>query len=167
MKKKLLISAISLILSLTVILAVGAFTAFATGEENGAQNQGEVAGDPAVTPETPETPEPQADQPAAETPAETAAENQPAAEPEQEQIYEYIYGYDEDVTSTYEEPQHLNELPEVEKAEVQEATAVVIPEVAVSDATMFSGIVMWLCVALGIAVIVGVMVSKRTVRRGA
>ena len=85
---------------------------------------------------------------------------------EQEPIYEYIYGYDEDVTTGYEEPEHLQELPQVNQGEVIEATAVVIPDVAVSDASLFSGIVMWLCVALGIAVLVGVLVSKRTMRRG-
>ncbi len=110
------------------------------------------------------------DQQPADQPADQPAE-QPQAQPETSapgngQLYEYIYGYSEDVTSAYEEPQHLSDLPEVSPSEVVEATAVVIPEVAVSDATMFSGIVMWLCVALGIAVIVGVLVSKRTLRRG-
>lgn len=85
---------------------------------------------------------------------------------EQEPIYEYIYGYDEDVTTGYEEPEHLQDLPQANQGEVVEATAVVIPDVAVSDASLFSGIVMWLCVALGIAVLVGVLVSKRTMRRG-
>ncbi len=85
---------------------------------------------------------------------------------EQEPIYEYIYDYDEDMTTGYEEPENLQELPEVNREEIVEATAVPIPDVAVSDASLFSGIVMWLCVALGIAVLVGVLVSKRTMRRG-
>lgn len=81
------------------------------------------------------------------------------------QWYDPIYGYEEDVTSAYEEPEHLGELPAVSPTQVVEATSVAIPVVAVSDASLFSGIVMWLCVALGIAVVVGVLVSRRT-RRG-
>ena len=161
-KTKLLSLVISLVLALSILTAVGAFTAFAVGEDGQpAQEdyQPEVPADPpADTPAAEETPQTPAEQPA-DTPQEPAPENEP--------LYEYIYDYSEDMTSAYEEPQYLNELPEVSRSDVQEATAVVIPEVAVSDATMFSGIVMWLCVALGIAVIVGVMVSKRTLRRGA
>ncbi len=69
-----------------------------------------------------------------------------------------IYGDDSD----YSEPEYLQDLPEVSDAEVQEATAVPMPDVAVSDATLTSGIIMWLCVAVGVSVVVGVMVSKRT-----
>ena len=72
----------------------------------------------------------------------------------------------EDDNSKYTEPEHLGELPTVSAQDVPEATAVVLPDVEVSDATLFSGIIMWLCVAVGIAVVVGVMVSKRTHRRG-
>ena len=80
-------------------------------------------------------------------------------------------GYNEAVEdptygSAYTEPEYLGELPTVNPAEIPQATAVVLPDVEVSDATLFSGIVMWLCVAVGIAVVVGVMVSKRTHRRG-
>ena len=79
-------------------------------------------------------------------------------------------GYDnviEDIGDTgYTEPEHLDELPTVSPYEVEEATAVVLPDVEVSDASLFSGIVMWLCVAVGVAVVIGVMVSKRTHRRG-
>ena len=77
---------------------------------------------------------------------------------------EYIDNID-DVDSDYEEPEHLDELPTVSSGEVVEATAVVLPDVEVTDASLFSGTVMWLCVAVGIAVVVGVMVSKRTRRR--
>lgn len=79
--------------------------------------------------------------------------------------YDYIYDYFNG-DSSYEEPDNLSDLPEAEDGQVVEATAVAIPAVAVSDATLFSGIVMWLCVALGIAVIVGVLVSRRTRRHG-
>ena len=174
MKNKRALSIIlSLILSLTVLVAAGAVTAFAVGEdEQQSVTESHQENPPADTPAADVTQQEQApvDQQPADQPAEQPAE-QPQAQPETSasgngQLYEYIYGYSEDVTSAYEEPQHLSDLPEVSPSEVVEATAVVIPEVAVSDATMFSGIVMWLCVALGIAVIVGVLVSKRTLRRG-
>ena len=60
----------------------------------------------------------------------------------------------------------LSDLPAVDYLDIIEATAVVLPDVEISDASLFSGLVMWLCVAVGIAVVVGVMVSKRTRRRG-
>lgn len=170
MKNKRALSIIlSLILSLTVLAAAGAVTAFAVGEdEQQSATEGYQENPPADTPAADVTQQEQA--PVDQQPADQPAE-QPQAQPETSapgngQLYEYIYGYSEDVTSAYEEPQHLSDLPEVSPSEVVEATAVVIPEVTVSDATMFSGIVMWLCVALGIAVIVGVLVSKRTLRRG-
>lgn len=155
----------SLILSLTLAVAAGAVTAFAVGEEEQQSvTEGYQETPPAET--QVETAAQQEQAPADEQPAEQpqAQPNNPA--PDNGQLYEYIYGYSEDVTSAYDEPQHLSDLPEVSSGEVVEATAVVIPDVAVSDATMFSGVVMWLCVALGIAVIVGVLVSKRTLRRG-
>lgn len=72
-----------------------------------------------------------------------------------------------DDRSTYTAPEHLDELPEAVDGDVVPATAVPVPQATVSNASLFSGIVMWLCVAVGIAVVVGVMVSKRTRRRGA
>ena len=68
--------------------------------------------------------------------------------------------------TTYTEPEYLDELPTAVTGEVIQATAVVIPRAEVTDASLLSGIIMWLCVAVGIAVVVGVMVSKRTHRRG-
>lgn len=73
---------------------------------------------------------------------------------------------EDDAVSTYEPNEHLNELPEVDAHEVVLATAVQIPHTEVSDASLMSGLIMWLCVAVGIAVVVGVMVSKRIKRRG-
>lgn len=178
---KLLLKLITLILALTVIMVIGAVSAFAVGEDevvgdNGAQQQQQ---------QEQQQEQQQQEQPQAVDPQQTPAQDEPAVQPDAEQpqvvetqeqaetsaparepMYEYIYGYSEDATSAYEAPQHLGDLPQVTSSEVVEATAVAIPDVAVSDATMFSGIVMWLCVALGIAVIVGVLVSKRTRRRG-
>lgn len=73
----------------------------------------------------------------------------------------------DDYTSSYVEPEYLDELPAVEAGEVIAATSVVLPDVEVSDASLLSGIIMWLCVAVGVAVVAGVMVSKRTRSRSA
>lgn len=72
-----------------------------------------------------------------------------------------------DNLSQYIPNDNLNNLPTVAAAEIVPATAEPLPDVAISDASLFSGIVMWLCVVVGISVIAGVMVSKRTHRKGA
>lgn len=72
-----------------------------------------------------------------------------------------------DNISQYTPDKNLSELPTVAPEEVPAATAEPLPDVEVSDATLFSGIIMWVCVAVGISVVAGVMVSKRTHRRGA
>lgn len=59
-----------------------------------------------------------------------------------------------------------DELPEVESQEVTEPTIAKIPELEVSDTSLIGGVIMWLCVALGIAVIAGVLVSQRTRQTG-
>ena len=169
---------ISLLLVLCCVGAVGMLTVFAEPEDGdtvvstvesapGEDQQSEQQNQPdpehgnAEQPQdTPSQPEPQDDQQ-----AEQPADNQIGWDDVYEPIQEYIYGND-GWDSTYSEPEHLSELPEANPGEVKSATAVVIPDVGVSDASMFSGIVMWLCVALGIAVVVGVLVSKRTRRRG-
>lgn len=166
--KKVLSIILSLILSLALLTAAGAVTALAVGEDEQSVSDGYQESPPEDTPAAEVTQQEQApaDEQPADQPAEQSQVQPETSAPDNGQLYEYIYGYSEDVTSAYEEPQYLADLPEVSPSEVVEATAVVIPDVAVSDATMFSGIVMWLCVALGIAVIVGVLVSKRTLRRG-
>lgn len=60
----------------------------------------------------------------------------------------------------YEE--YKDELPEVESNEVQLATALSIPIEDISESSLIGGVIAWLCVAVGVAVIVGVLVSKRT-----
>lgn len=81
---------------------------------------------------------------------------------------DYINRVDDlpDNISQYTPNENLENLPTVAKVEVAAATAEPLPDVEVSDASLFSGIVMWLCVAVGISVVAGVMVSKRTHRRG-
>lgn len=97
-------------------------------------------------------------------------QGRPTEQPEEPTVNEdEFYGYgqatEEPGDSSYSEPEYLDELPTTVNGEVVEATAVVIPKAPVSDASLLSGIIMWLCVAVGIAVVVGVMVSKRTHRR--
>lgn len=166
---------VSLLLILIFLFSFGVLTVFAEPAEVQPQEQGQQQDVPQETPqETPQvTPQ--------ETPQQTPQENpapEPQAQPEQQtpetpqeqpqdQWYDYIYSYNEDAESSYEAPAHLNDLPRASSEQVVEATAVPMPTVAVSDASLFSGIVTWLCVALGIAVVVGVLVSKRTRRRGA
>ncbi len=58
-----------------------------------------------------------------------------------------------------------DELPQVSSEKVIEATTVKLPDVKVSDTTLIGGVIAWLCVAVGIAVIAGVLVSKRTRRK--
>lgn len=143
---------ISLLLALSMIAAVGCLCA--AGEETQA---------PVSQIENIQT-EPYQQETQAQPQQEAPQEQVPQQEPNQ--WYDPIYSYEEDTPSPYVEPEHLAELPAVSPSQVQEATSVAIPVVAVSDASLFSGIVMWLCVALGIAVIVGVLVSRRTRRRG-
>ena len=177
MKRHLLNSIISFMLILCVISAFGAVTVYAEPAQDQGQNQQQDQGqNNEVLPDTSQ--EGAQNQPEAQEQQETPQDQQqetPQEQPEtpqqsQEQAnewYDYIYSYDEDAVSSYVEPEHLGELPEVSSQQVVEATAVPMPTVAVSDASMLSGIVMWLCVVLGIAVVVGVLVSKRTRRRGA
>lgn len=68
--------------------------------------------------------------------------------------------------SDYTPNKNLDNLPTVASEAVAAATAEPLPDVEVSDATLFSGIIMWVCVAVGVSVVAGVMVSKRTHRRG-
>ena len=83
--------------------------------------------------------------------------------PESEEDY---WGTLPEATSGYVAPENLNQLPAVKSEDVAVATALPVPTAEVSNASLFSGIVMWICVAVGIAVVVGVLVSKRTRRRG-
>lgn len=157
---RLLYHLISILLALSMIAAVGCMCA--AGEETQAP-AGQI--DNVQTQTEPPQQEEQA-QPQQEAAPQEQAPQQDQPQQEPNQWYDPIYTYDENATSPYVEPEHLAELPAVSPTQVQEATSVAIPVVAVSDASLFSGIVMWLCVALGIAVVVGVLVSRRTRRRG-
>lgn len=56
---------------------------------------------------------------------------------------------------------NTNELPQVDSAQIVIPTSVVLPDVEVSDTSLMGGVIAWLCVAVGIAVIAGVLVSQR------
>ena len=146
-KKKLITALISL---LTVILMTVTLTAtvFATEEY--------IPDTPAVEEVTegyePEEPE---YQPETEyIPEETGAaiETEPVEEEE----------VTEPETQESEEDKPLFDLPEVESHEVIIPTTVKLPDIEVSDTSLMGGVIAWLCVALGIAVIAGVLVSQRT-----
>ena len=162
---------LSLLLALSIIGAVGVATAFAAPED--AQAEQQEAAEEEQQPENAQEQQPQEQEQQAQEQQQEQQQDQQQEqqsqeeeqEPQQNEWYDYLDSY-EDATSAYEEPEHLGELPAVTPQQVVEATAVPMPAVAVSDASLFSGIVMWLCVALGIAVVVGVLVSKRTRRRG-
>ncbi len=77
------------------------------------------------------------------------------------------------IEPTWEETQaptyydvYSNELPQVESQDITEPTTEPIPEVEVSDTSLIGGVIAWLCVAVGIAVIAGVLVSQRTRQTG-
>ena len=77
------------------------------------------------------------------------------------------------IDPTWEETQaptyydvYSEELPQVESQDITEPPTEPIPEVEVSDTSLIGGVIAWLCVAVGIAVIAGVLVSQRTRQTG-
>ena len=140
---------ISLLLTLLVAFALLSFSVFATGE--GGEEDASGGDEPVVSQQEEDI--------QTEAPYIEEVTDAPADEPEQPQEEET-----EEVAaiSTYTEPEHLNELPEVSQQEVILATEIPLPDVVVSDTSLLGGVIAWLCVAVGIALIVGVMVSKRT-----
>ena len=118
------------------------------------------ATDEYIPEEEPQTPE-----------VEQVTEYIPEYEPETEYIPEETQAYIEtepqeqeaEVEEQTQAPQNpVDELPQVESYEVMVPTTGKLPEIEVSDASLMGGVIAWLCVALGIAVIAGVLVSQRT-----
>ena len=180
-KNSLFINLLTVMLCAALLFASMSLTVYAApdgGDPDTSADSGENTGDTPAddggsgedTPDDPGQDSDQSGDPAPDDGGDTA-DDEPAEEPvdsgEGGNGYnEYIDDIDDtDAESSYEEPEHLDELPTTAAGEVVEATAVVLPDVEVTDASLFSGTVMWLCVAVGIAVVVGVMVSKRTRRR--
>ncbi len=117
-------------------------------------------------------------------PTQVVIDEEPTDAP-QEPDYEFDDGDDTDIDSddyddgieyiepTWEETQaptyydvYGDELPQVESQDITEPTTEPIPEVEVSDTSLIGGVIAWLCVAVGIAVIAGVLVSQRTRQTG-
>lgn len=179
-KNKLFFHILSLVAALTLLMSLSAIQVAAApdgGEQDiAAAEQGEQPAADEPIQDTPIQDEPVADEPAI-TPDDgddTDPDAGDAGDSDDVQqdpgtvddgMYEYITGYVDDAVSDYQAPEALDDLPQVQPTEVIFATTMVLPDVAVSDASLTSGIIMWLCVAVGIAVVVGVMVSKRTRRR--
>ncbi len=57
---------------------------------------------------------------------------------------------------------NTNELPKVDPTDIIAPTSIDPPDIEVSDTSLLGGVIAWLCVAVGIAVIAGVLVSQRT-----
>ena len=147
-KSKTAFRILSAMFTLVLALFLLTFSVYATGEGGD-----EPASDPEpVVTEAPvsetEAPEPVTEAPSPETEA-------PAPEEETEEA----------AAVTYTEPEHLNELPTASFEEIMLATEIPLPDVEVSDTTLLGGVIAWLCVAVGIALIAGVLVSKRTRRK--
>lgn len=142
MRTKKLIATLISLLTVIVMTGVVSITAFATDENTPIFEEATAE----VLTESPATE-------AVTTPVETEP---PYVEPETQ----------EETQEETEAPTHYDvygdDLPEVESHEVATETTVVLPEVEVSDTSLLGGVIAWLCVALGIAVIAGVLVSQRT-----
>ncbi|MBQ6626030.1 MAG: hypothetical protein IIX27_01915 [Ruminococcus sp.] len=92
----------------------------------------------------------------------TEAPTEPPTEaPTQEQTQEQTEKEEEETEKPTEADKHTDELPEVESQDIIVPTIAQLPEVEVSDTSLLGGVIMWLCVALGVAVIAGVLVSQR------
>lgn len=90
-------------------------------------------------------------------------------QPQTEFIPETQPPYEEIVETQAEEIQapvednndDVDDLPQVPSHEVVIPTSVKLPDIEVSDTSLMGGVIAWLCVAVGIAVIAGVLVSQR------
>ncbi len=94
-------------------------------------------------------------QPETESVTEPEPETQPETEPEPTEA-------EPTEVQTEEETTRVDELPTVSESEVAIPTTAKLPDIEVSDTSLLGGVIAWLCVALGIAVIAGVLVSQRT-----
>lgn len=99
-------------------------------------------------------------QPVTEPPTEETEPSQQETEEEKEEEKE------EETEKPTDYDVHKDELPEVESNEVMVPTTAELPDVEVSDASLLGGVIAWLCVALGVAVIAGVLVSQRARQGG-
>lgn len=151
----------------TVVFVVSAGTSavFATDNPdsaNGADDQGyagidQPADDPQPGDDLPE-PAPDPDPYIPDEPADDQGDAAPDYSDDRDQ-------YSQDDQQVYFETvpqQKVDELPQVESQQVDLAQNIKIPDIEVSDTSLMGGVIAWLCVALGIAVIAGVLASQRT-----
>ena len=134
--KKAILTIVSFLFSVVMICSF-AFSAFATDEPAYSEEVTEPVYSEEVT--EPETVEP--------TEEETEPPTEEATEEQTEEVSEDT-GY---------EPEQLPQVEDVTKPTEEE-----FPEYEVSDISLLGGVISWLCVAVGIAVIAGVLVSQRT-----
>ncbi len=153
-KTKTYFTTISLLLTLIFSLSLFSFSVGAVDEGESAEPEAvtEAVTDAQIEDETIPPEEPMTEAPTEEPYVET--------EPETDEYIEDVTE-EEEIPTEYTEPEHLEELPSVTPEEIMLATEMDLPDVIVSDTTTLGGVVAWLCVAVGIAVIVGVMMSKR------
>lgn len=142
--KKLIRTLISLLTVIMLIFAVRV-TAFAT-DESGVVATEEVTVEPTQ----------EYTKPVPETDAPTQAPTEPQVEETEPEVTE------PQETEAPQSDERKEELPQVESQDVVEPTKMAIPDVEVSDTSLMGGVIAWLCVAVGIAVIAGVLVSQRT-----
>ncbi len=142
MRTKKLVATLISFLTVIVMICVVSFSAFATDESGVAFEETTVEN---VT-----------EAPVAETEAPPQETEPPYEEPETEEVTQ-----EEAEAPTYYDV-YGDTLPEVDDSEVETETTMELPEVEVSDTSLLGGVIAWLCVALGIAVIAGVLVSQRT-----
>lgn len=153
------ISVLLIVFVLSVIAQLSLITAFATGEIDIGETQGGEA--PGFVQDIPE-----------ETSEDQNGETQPQPEQDIEPQPDQDYDVEaEDEPQNYEPvfetvpQQDMDNLPQVESQAVVIATSLPIPDIEVSDTSLIGGVIAWLCVALGIALIAGILASQRARQR--
>lgn len=136
--KKVLLVIVSFLFSIVMMSSV-VVVAFATADPNNPDE--EVTSEPIYTEEVTE--------PISSEPTEEPTEPLTEEVTEEQTTEEY-----------YEDVPEYETLPQVE--DVTKPTEEEFPEYEVSDISLLGGVISWLCVAVGIAVIAGVLVSQRT-----
>lgn len=149
-KRKLVASLISL-LTVVILIFVMAVETFATDESQVLEPESQYV----------EETQEMSDETVPPTQEETQPEAKETQEPEQPQE-----SYEEEEPQETQAPTYYeaygDDLPQVEESDIVEPTKMAIPDVEVSDTSLIGGVIAWLCVAVGIAVIAGVLVSQRT-----
>lgn len=157
MRNKKVSTTLFSVLTAILMVFVISTTVFATDEvEQVTEEQPQVVETAGNVEEETQTPQAEVTQPPQHQP-ETQAQPEPEQETEEQT---------EKVTPTYYDV-YGDDLPEVESQEVTAPTTVELPDVEVSDTSLLFGVIAWLCVAVGIAVIAGVLVSQRARQSGA